>query len=552
MSSVPSAAASDSAGTVKKLFSGTATLTASAVLVKIVGLIYKIPLIKYVGVDGMAYFLAANHIYILLFVVSTAGLPVAVSLMISQSRARASEDSASVFGAAMKVCLAVGLVGSASVALGAPLISNAIGISGASGCMVAISPAVLFSCISGGYRGYYQGHQAMMPTAISQLLESFGKLALGVGGAIYACRRGFSSQTVAAYAIFGTSAGIALGTLYLILIKPAFDKKQNGEVQSKHNSDGRFTAKLIRLALPITLSAAVTSLGGVIDTALISNRLRFCGLSEQMANRLYSCYGNLAVPLFNLVPSLLSPLAAALVPLISSSRSLSDGKGGKFAAGLSFELALLVSLPASAGIALFSEPILALVFSSDMSAVKLAAPMLTLLGLSVPLVCLVGTSCAVLQSYGMAGKTVISMLIGTALKTVSEYILLGIPSVNICGAPISTALSNIVILAINLYFVERADGGVGRLRLPLIKTASAALVSVGGVYLVWIRFVPLGKSLLIVPAVCAAGAVYLILNYFIGGAGSGLVRLPMSYIKRKELKNEQTGDNSRSARTRAL
>ena len=156
-------------------------LTASTLICKGIGLLFKIPIIGIVGIDGMAYFSAAYNIYMLLNSVSAAGLPVALSILVSKNIAEGKSANASkTFSVAMTFFAALGGLCTVVLYLGADVYSEFIGIREAATAVKAISPTLLFICLSGGIRGYFQGFKMMAPTAVSQLLESLGKLVLGI------------------------------------------------------------------------------------------------------------------------------------------------------------------------------------------------------------------------------------------------------------------------------------------------------------------------------------------------------------------------------------
>lgn len=510
-------------GTLKKLVSGTAVLTAAAVVTKVIGLIYKIPLIKYVGIEGMAYFLAANHIYIFLFVISTSGLPVAVSIMVSEAAAGGDGTRcAAIFRAALRIFLIIGAIGTLFMLFASGGIAQLINIAGAARCIIAIAPAVLLACVAGAYRGYFQGRQIMRHTALSQVIEAFGKLFLGLAGAIYALMRGYDAETVAAFAIAGITAGVGLSMLYLAAAKAIYDRRERNKAGYKDTHESKFqlsgiAARLIRLALPITLSSAVISLTGLIDTSLIANCLTSAGFSASLTNRLYSCYGNIAVPLFSLTPALIAPVSIASVPLISAALKSGDPAGAGKVANSAFRLTLLAALPASAGLSVFAEPIIKLIFPRETEAARIAAPLLSILALSVVTACLITTTNAILQANGKAGKTIISMLAGAGVKIIAEYLMVSNPAVNIAGAPVSTFLCNMTVVALNIYFISKympSAQGLGKSFLP---SASSALAAVGGAALVF-RLVEnaVTGAFAFLTALAAAAVIYIIMIFLTG------------------------------------
>ena len=512
-------------GGAKKLLGGSMLLSAAAVISKLIGMFYKIPLIKYVGLEGMAYFLAANHIYIFLFVISTSGLPVAVSIMVAEATVMGERQGAdSVFKAALRIFLIIGGIGSIIMLVAASPIAEIIAIGGAARSIAAISPAILLACVSGAFRGYFQGRGIMHHTAVSQVIESVGKLVLGLAGAIYALGCGFKSETVAAFAIAGITAGVAIATLYLAVAKKVFDAREDkrvpgarqnapqSEPQSMSHGASRkvpknepldaprvmqntrpksaktsisrgVTKRLISIALPITLSSALLSISGLIDTSLIANCLGAAGFSESMINKLYSSYGNIAMPLFSLTPTLITPVAMAAVPLVSGAYKSGDIAGVEKIGNSAIRLTLLASIPAAAGLSAFSGQIISLIFPKVIEGGMIATPLLSILAVAIIPTCLINTTNALLQACGRSGVTIISMSAGASVKLLLELLLLRLPEVNIAGAPISTFACGVTVLCFNICFLSKILPGLSAGNV--IATSVSALAAVGGAVAVW-------------------------------------------------------------------
>lgn len=542
----PNNAETARAGTFKKLISGTAVLAAATLLVKIIGLVYKVPLVKYVGVEGMAYFLAANHIYVLLFVISTSGLPVAVSVMISDAVAKNNYSAVwGIYRISLKLFCGIGIIGTCTMLFGSHKIADIIGISKATSCIAAIAPAVLMACISGAIRGFFQGHQIMYHTAISQIIEAAGKLVLGLAGAIYALRSGMPDDKVAAYAILGITVGVAFAMVYLLIAKALFDRKYYHRVNvinsiQKNNST---VLDLLRLALPVTLSSTILSLSGVIDTMLIPNCLSNIGYMSDEINRLYSCYGNMAVPVFSLIPSLIAPVATSLVPIVSAAHGTSDTEKESATVCQAIRLTLLIAVPASFGIAFFSGPILNLIFSSDTEAVYIASALLSLLSASILPACLITVTNSILQAKKQAGKTILSMLCGVIVKLVSEYILLNLSGIGMYGAPLSTFACNMTVISINICYICKYSHISQNLFWPTAKILASACLSIGGAGAVY-KFSHLDQrgSEAILITIAMSGLLYFVLLLMLGAINDILPEVKK--ILKRDKTNEQRTKNS--------
>ena len=473
----------------KRLLEGVLVLMPATLFTKLVGLFYKIPLIAIVGVTGMAYFLAAYHVYSVLFVLLATGLPTALSLTVAGAVARGEEGSAHrALWVALCLFLPLGGLGTVLLCLFATPVAAQLSMENAAACILAVSPSLLLSAFNGGVKGYFQGHHRMLPTAVSEVLEAAGKLAFGLCFALFAARRGADTPTVAAYAILGITAGLALAALVLG-VWLGIDLCRHPVPRGASVPPVGGTLKgLCRLALPITVSASVMSLVSLIDTALISGQLQRAGFAADAANAMYSSYGNLAVPLYNLVPTLLTPVTLALMPLLAAGLSKGNAEGGRAALSTALRLCTLVAIPAALGLGVFAAPILRLIYAGQREAVALAAPLLSLLAAAMLPAALITLLGAALQATGHTVLPILATLTGAAVKLGTELLLLPVPGVYIYAAPVSTLLCNLTVLAVEGVALARI--------LPFRFFSGKAL------------FCPLGAA---VPGIAAGGGVYLLL-----------------------------------------
>lgn len=471
--------------------SGVGILTLSSLTVKVIGLFYRIPLLNYLGTEGMGYFNTAYELYALFCVISTAGLPVAMSVLIAAFEAEGNtRDAGRVFRVSLALFAGVGGIGTLLLwGLSAPF-AALLGSPLSAACMRAISPTVFLICLSSAFRGYFQGRRSMLPTAISQIMEAAGKLFLGLAFAGLAISKGESLPVAAAYAVLGLTVGTALSVVYLLCHKILADRKTEGSSALSEaagsNTPAPILKPLLATAIPVTVSAGIISLTKCIDLALILRRLQAVGYTASEATALYGCYSTLAVPVFNILPSLTTSVALSATPALSA--ALKEGKDGipalKRTAASALGVTLILAFPAALGIAVFAEDILTLLFRGQPEAVAQAAPWLSCLGLSVPAACLTTVTGAMLQAAGKAQKPIISMLLGVGAKTVTAYILLGRDGWGMAGAPLSSLLCDTVIVVCNLIFIAKyAPAMLPTLRQSVSLVALPAGLAVGAVAL---------------------------------------------------------------------
>ena len=493
-------------------FSGVMVLTISNLLVKALGMLFKIPMNYIMGDTGMGYYNAAYTIYTFFYMLSTAGLPAAVSIMVSASRAVGKlKQSKRILHIALLLFCIIGILGTAALLLFPDELAGIIGAPPASVCIIAVAPTLFFVCIASVLRGYFQGCSRMAPTAVSQLLEAFCKVAAGILCALYAIRSGFPHHTVAAYAVLGLTLGSGISMLYLI-ITGLYSRNDTGTLPESGVTEGNrvILSRLASIAVPITISSAVMSLTGMIDAVLIQRLLQQNGLSQEAATTLYGNYTSLAVPMFNLPPVLVYPIAYALVPLLTRYRA--EGHTGmeksRQRISSALRIAVIIGAPCALGLSVLSEPILALLYRSSSAAA--AAPLLTILAPSSLLVCVLAITNSVLQSIGKARLPVYSMLAGAGVKILTT--MLFIPEIGITAAPVSTFLCYLTVTVMNLFFTMRHAEIRLNARTAFFGPLLAAVVcSVCARTVFKLLTLCVSDRIAVLPAVAAAVPVYFLL-----------------------------------------
>lgn len=456
--------------------SGVLILSLCTVVVKVIGLAFKIPLMSLLGAEGMGYFNSAYEIYAVLCVLATAGLPTALSVLVSASMERG-RNPRGIFRSARRLFLWIGAVGSFLLFLLSDKWAELIGNPEASYAVRAISPAFIFVCLASSLRGYFQGQSRMSPTAVSQLIEALTKLILGIAFASVAIKRGFSIYISAAFSILGISVGTLLSALFLFAID-LFDRKRS--IGAELQVEGGNVSRLWKIAFPITVGALAMSVTKLVDMTLIMRRLQDIGYTTPGANSMYGAYTTMAVPVFSLIPSLISPIALALVPKLSAAVERGSEEAETAVTNISIRLTVLLSMPAAFGVAVYSREILELIFSRETEAVTLSAPLLSVLGVSVLFSCMITTANAILQALGRVYLPIISVSVGSILKIAAAYFLIGIPEIGILGAPISTLVCDLTVTLLNVFFIVKELPNIEGVTKIYLKplAASVAMIAV--------------------------------------------------------------------------
>ena len=502
----------------KSVVGGALLLSAAVIIVNVLGMLYKLPLAALLREEGMGYFNSAYTVYSFFFLLSTAGLPVAVSILVSASLARPDRDRREALRILRVTITGFAIIGLA-ICIGlvflAERFAHWIGNPPAAAAIAAIAPALLFVCILSALRGYFQGCGNMLPTALSQIVEAAGKLTFGILLARWAMLRYKDAASAASFAVLGVTIGTFLAMLCLI---PAWIRETRRAPRlsvapaDRPDSALSITARLWRIALPVTLSASVMSLAGLLDLFLVLRRLTDAGYTPGVANALYGSYSGLAVTLANLPIVLITPIACATVPILSSALARGRKETARSVAHTALRVTVLIAAPCAVGMSLLAPQILRLLFEDSMA--DGAAPYLKLLAPSILFVALCNVSGALLQAMGKVKTPLLSMSAGAVVKLISAWILLG--KYGMEGAPVSTLLCYLTITAMN--FAALAREGVRITFRGIFGVSLFAALVCGATALFGQRiFDPALGELSCLPAAGLGAAVYLLLLLLLGG-----------------------------------
>lgn len=432
---------------------GAAILTATVAITKIIGFIYKIPLYNLLGDEGTAHFQVTYSIYNLLLTISTAGVPVALSRLISAARATGRPLQAKrYYSVAMGAFGFIGILGMLAMMLFAQQMANFMGDGEVATAVRALSPAVFFACLVSVLRGYSQGHNDMMPTAISQIMEVLCKLIFGLAIAWYLARRGYSSAIVAAGAIVGVTIGLGLSVPIMAVYKRKIAARNVTNVEMDVPQSRKSTLwEIIKVGVPITLGSSILNIITLIDTKLVLQRLQSgAGLSYGDAKVLYGVYSK-GLTLFNMPSAFITPIAVSVIPVISAAIARKQRGEAKATIESCMKLTNLIALPAAVGLCVLSKPIFELLYPNSN---ENGPTLLAMLGIATYFVCTYVITNAVLQASGHERLALMALPIGGIVKIIINWILVGTPSINILGAPIGTIVCYVLITVLNVVFMS--------------------------------------------------------------------------------------------------
>ena len=495
-------------------------------VVKVIGLFYKIPLVNIIGSEGSADFNNAYNIYSVLLTISTAGLPVAVSKMVSEANALGRQNQVhKVFRLSLAAFLTLGVVSFLIMYFGSEQLAGMMHDSLAAAGIRALAPAVIcVGCLS-AFRGYAQGHGNMTPTAVSQILEALCKLVIGLGLAYWLVRAGQPSHVAAAGAITGVTVGTILALAYMIFNFVSTRMREEKDTQDAPDSARRILSTLMKIAIPITISSSMVGIVTVIDSALVQGQIQkvlisdpdswalyqqvvdfvpleaardawqqavSSGAAAEAVSQLYgavelaaenisrSLYGNYsgALTIYNLPLSLMAAITASVIAAVSAALARRDRRGAARITGTA-----LLAFPMGVGLFVLGTPIIRLIFPELDASV--AGPLLSTLGIASIFVCLMLVCNSVLQAHGFINLPVVIMALGGVVKIVTNYNLVAVPTIGISGAPVGNVLCFGLCMVLDLVVIARVIHGRPDYLPLLAKPAAAAGVMGLGAWAVY-------------------------------------------------------------------
>ena len=515
---------------------GAAVLAFGIVAVKIIGAVFKIPLRNILGEGGSADFSNAYNIYATMLTISTAGLPVALSKLVSEAYARGRTRQAQrTFHISLIVFLVLGVLSFALMWWGNEYLAGLLNNPRAAYGIRTLAPAVVcVGCLS-AFRGYAQGRQYMTPTAVSQILEALCKLVFGLALSLWLLKIGQADYIAAAGAIGGVTIGTVLSLAYMIA---DYLRRRPAVQRGERCASGRaILRRLLALAIPITVASSMVSVITLIDTSLVQGRLQ--SALQYTLDETRALYGNYSacMDLYNLPSSLMVALTASVIPAVSAAITQRNDRQTARIVRSSFRVTALLAFPMGLGLWALSGPIFRLFYPRYDGA--LGGQLLAVLGIASIFVCLMLVTNSILQSYGRVNVPIVTMLIGGVVKIVLNYNLVAVPSVNIHGAPIGTLVCFALTALLNLIAVSRVTSFrlsyPGYFLRPLLASLVMALTA-RGVYALCARFLLTEESgrtmllLCVAAAILAAVAVY------------GALVLALRCIRREDLELLPKGD----------
>lgn len=433
---------------------GAAIYTVGIILVKILGAVYKIPLGNILDDAGFGVFDITYKIYNFFLTIATAGLPVAMSRLISEADSLDRENQVyRVFRAGTMTFLTLGAVGTAIMLLFPAEIGAYMNNVQTSRSIFIMAPSVVLVCVTAAYRGYAQGHSDMIPSTVSQVIETAVKVVVGLGCAGYLYKAGYSMEICVAGAILGTTVSSLAAMVYMMAaVHRKYQVRPSREAKDTPPSYKWVVSNLLRIGIPITISTSIMSVIQLLDAGITMAQLKgAAGYADTAAEVLYGVYSK-AMTVYNVPSAFVVPFLSSIVPAVSAARMKDGPAAAADIAESSLRMSTLVCLPMAIGMAVLAEPCMDVLYPN---ASGQGALLLFELGITCYFMTMSLMTNSILPANGNERLPLIAILLGGTAKVIVTYVLVGNPNINIYGAPLGTLSCYLVMLSTNLFFMAR-------------------------------------------------------------------------------------------------
>ncbi|MBR5794180.1 MAG: polysaccharide biosynthesis protein [Anaerotignum sp.] len=503
-----------------------AILAAASLLVRFLGFVYRLPLTNMIGDEGNAIYAGGYYIYTFLLILSSAGLPAAISRLVSERIAlKQYRNAHRVFHSALIISTVLGIFFALLLFLTAEKMAVLVQSPDSYYAILTLCPTLVIVAIMSVFRGYFQGMHTMVPTAISQIIEqvfnAFFSVYLAWVFLSVSIPEGMTKNIplAAAGGTMGTGIGALAGLIVVVfaycLIRKYLLWRVNRCKQPYEETKGELIGKVLQTAWPIIAGTAVFSITNMVDMAMVLRILVNTGFTQNEAEILYGQLSGKFVTLTTLPVTISTAIATAALPSIAASVKLKEKKQVRRKMALTYRVSMIISVPAAVGISALGPQIIQMLFPSASD----GGMLLTVGGISIIFLALCQTSTGILQGIGHIKVPVVGAILGAITKVILNALLIRIPAINVLGAVLSTTGCYLVAGVFDVIMLSKLTGTrfdfMGSFLKPVIGSVAMAAGAIGS-YQLFFELVG-SNTIATLLAICVAIAVYGLVMLLIKG-----------------------------------
>ena len=470
-------------------------LAAAGVITKIIGAVYRVPLVNILGDKGMGYYGVAFQIYAIALTLTSYSLPLAVSKLVSARNAVGQYRNAhKVFRIALSFAFTVGGSAALLIFFGADIIaSHIMKMSLSAYALRVLAPCILVVAVLGVFRGFFQGNKSRIPTAFSQVLEQIVNAPVSIMGAYFllklakAAKKGenYSLAMAAVGGTLGTVAGAVFALLFLMFVFAAYQRvmkrqRRRDRTRRRESYEHIFRALLFTIA-PVLLSSTVYNLSGVIDNAMFGTIMSAQGHAESDYAGLLGILSGKYDTIINVPLAFSNALGASLVPSLVATAKSGNRRQVNSKISLFVRFNMMIAIPSAVGLFVLAKPILDLIFFTENNDVS--AKMLQIGAVSVIFYCLSTVTNAVHQGLDNMMVPVKSASISLVVHIVSLFVMMVVFQWGIYGVVVSKIVFSATASMLNSHALRQKVGYIQEQKktflIPLLASAIMGALSLG-------------------------------------------------------------------------
>lgn len=495
-------------------------LAGASLLVRLMGFLYRLPLTNLIGDEGNAYYAAAYQVYTFAIIMSSGALIAAISRLTSERIAeKRFRDAHQLFKTALIFSTTLGIIATAILYFWAESIAGLFNLPEAVHSIRVLSPAVFLVSILAVFRGYFQGMQNAVPTAVSQVVEQIFKVSFSIWLAYM-----FFDAAFVEYSAAGAAAGTIISVFSALAVVWIIYRKTNREmlILSYRDSEKKYYEQplyqvsiILKTALPMIAGLVLVSIANFLDLGMSTSRIYDSGyFTEDEIRVLVGQFQVKFILLTTLPVSLSMALSSAIIPEISAAKANKDIRAIRQKSRMALRLSMALSFPAAAILTVLADPIVLMLFPNHPD----GGVLLRFGAVSILLLALTQVSTGILQGVGLVSMPVIAMIFGIIIKVPVNYFLLAIPGVNILGAVFSTIACFLVAGTFNMYFLLRIVGVRPEIDMLFVKPAISAIGMSVICFMVYrLAYIFAGNTLSTLLGIFAGGLAYLFMMILFRG-----------------------------------
>ena len=463
-------------------------LAAAGIIVRIIGILYRSPLVAIIGDEGNGYYSTAYTIYTIILLISTNGIPSAVSKIVAGLMAKKQYRNAHkiLMGAFCYVFVAGGLASAFCF-----LFADKIVGSSSAAVLKVFTPTIFFSGLLGVFRGYFQAHGSMLQTSFSQIMEQIVNALVSIGAAtvLMGFVKNADASTQAIYGAMGSAMGTGAGVLTALLFMVAvysvnrkmFRRRREKDRTTEELTYGQVFKMIFTMVTPVILSTCIYNMSSATNLEIYCSIVeKLKGYTEAQATTYYGLYSGKANPITNIPIAFATAMSSAIIPTISGTFEKGDRSGTVKKVADAVKTTMLISIPAAVGMGVLAKPVVFVLYPQK-STLDMVATILSVLAISVVFYGLSTLTNGVLQGTGYVNRPVIHAAIALVIQTGILVLLLTFTNLDIYALAIAAVCYSFCMCLMNGFCIRKKLGYTQEFKrtfiLPFIAAACMGVVA---------------------------------------------------------------------------